>query len=99
MNAKAIGDSGTNKRRRFRLWVWPLWAFVAVLCVSAIHLLFFTSNAGSRIVVSNDTSARLHLFECRNGACTEGVRGSDWILDPGEAAADVWDSSDGIGRV
>jgi hypothetical protein len=93
---------GKKERRRFRaipLWAWPLWAVGAVVCVSMVHLLFFASDAGSRIVVANDTTARLRLFECNDATCTQGVGGNDSVLDPGEAAADVWDASDGTGRV
>jgi hypothetical protein len=80
------------------LWVWPLCGFGVLLLVSIVHLLLFTSDAGSRVIVVNDTSARLHVFACDNAACTEGVSGTNRDLDPGEAAADVADASDGTGR-
>ena|SRR5450631_532626 len=80
------------------LWVWPLCGFGALLVVSTVHMLFFTSDAGSRVVVVNDTSARLHVFACDNAACTQGVSGTNRALDPGEAAAAAADASDGTGR-
>jgi hypothetical protein len=93
---------GTEQHRRrsraVSVWAWPLCGFGALLLVSTVHLLFFTSDAGSRVVVVNDTSARLHVFACDNAACTRGVSGTDRDLDPGEAAADVADASDGTGR-
>ncbi len=96
------GQSGKNMRRKLRaipLWVWPLWALAAVLCVSMVDLLFFTSDAGSRVVVVNDTSIRLHVFECYNAACTQGVSGDEWIVDPGATSRVLGTSSDGTGVV
>ena len=96
------GESGNNMRRKIRaipLWVWPLWALAAVLCVSMVDLLFFTSDAGSRVVVVNDTSIRLHVFECYNAACTQGVSGDDSILKPGESSPVLGSSDEGTGHV
>ncbi len=96
------GESGNNMRRKIRaipLWVWPLWALAAVLCVSMVDLLFFTSDAGSRVVVVNDTSIRLHVFECYNAACTQGVSGDDSILKPGKSSPVLGTSDEGTGQV
>ena len=96
------GESGKNMRRKIRavpLWVWPLWALAAVLCISMVDLLFFTSDAGSRVVVVNDTSVRLHVFECYNAPCTQGVSGDDSILNPGRKSPVLGTSADGTGLV
>jgi hypothetical protein len=96
------GESGKNMRRKLwaaPLWVRPLWALAAVLCVSMADLLLFTSDAGSRVIVVNDTSVRPHVFECYNAACTQGVSGDDSILHPGKNSPVLGTASDGTGLV
>lgn len=97
-----IGNTGTGVRHGARatpLWVWALWALVAVLVASTAGLLVSTSGGTPSVVVVNDTSIRLHVFECANRHCTQGVSGDDSVLAPGAASAALDDDADGVGVV
>jgi hypothetical protein len=95
----ASGRIGRRTPRAIPLWVWPLCAFGAVLCFSAVNMLFFTSDAGLHAVVVNDTVARLRVFECYNQHCTQGVKGDDATLSPGETSPVLGSSDQGTGQV
>jgi len=96
------GESGNKTRRKLRevpRWAWPLWTLGVVICFSIVHMLLFTSDPRTSVTVVNDTSVRLHFFDCQNDNCTQRLNGIGRTLGPGEAATDVWNESDGTGQI
>jgi hypothetical protein len=67
--------------------------------VGLVALLFFTSDAGPRAVIVNDTGTRIHVFYCTDSPCLRGDGATDQVLEPGDAATDFWDSPDVSGRI
>lgn len=99
MPARSNDNIGHRIVRSVPPWAWPLWAFGALVGVSMVSMLFFTSDAGSRIVVANDTTVRLHVFECFDDPCTKGISDDDATLDPGTTSPVLWRSPAGTGLV
>jgi len=81
------------------LWMWPVWAGGVVVLVGLVSLLFFTSDAGPRAVIVNDTAAPLRIFYCTKPACDRGDGTSDEVIEPGEVTTDFWPWPDVNGLV